>query len=70
MVCDEPQTTQQHDPTAELPQINPNAISATVSAAGLASLPLTTSATLQVGSILPICFGCAGLVSPPNRSAK
>lgn len=31
--------------------------------------PLTTSATLQVGSILPMCFGWAGLVSLPNRSA-
>lgn len=37
---------------------------------GLVSLPFTTSATLQVGSILPMCLGWAGLVSPPNRSAK
>lgn len=34
------------------------------------SLPLTTSATLQLGSILPICLGWAGLMSPPKRSAK
>lgn len=35
-----------------------------------ASLPFTTSATLQLGSILPICLGWAGLMSPPKRSAK
>lgn len=35
----------------------------------LFSSPLTTSATLQVGSILPMCFGWAGLVSLPNRRA-
>lgn len=37
---------------------------------GLLNSPLTTSATLQVGSMLPMCFGRAGLVSLPNRSAE
>lgn len=35
----------------------------------LFSSPLTTSATLQVGSMLPMCFGWAGFVSLPNRRA-
>lgn len=32
--------------------------------------PLTTSDTLQVGSMLPMCFGWAGLVSLPNKRAE
>ena len=67
------QTVQCHNPTAKLPQQNriPNASQRNETPnMTLASLPFTTSATLQVGSILPMCFGCAGLVSPPNRSAK
>lgn len=31
--------------------------------------PLTTSATLQWGSMLPMCLGCAGLVLPSKSSA-
>lgn len=31
--------------------------------------PFTTSATPQVGSMLPMCLGWAGLVSLPNRRA-
>ena len=64
------QTVQRHNPTAKLPQRNHNPTGTTTANVTLASLPFTTSATLQVGSILPMCLGCAGLVSPPNRSAK
>lgn len=31
--------------------------------------PLTTLATLQWGSMLPMCLGCAGLVLPSKSSA-
>lgn len=33
------------------------------------NLPLITSTTLQLGSMLPMCFGWAGLIFPPNSKA-